>query len=369
MKAHVVRVDVADAAYDVAVGPDALLELGERVRGVSEARRIALVSDHNVADLFGARVGASLVTAGFDVLPLAVAPGEASKSWQVAGELLEAFSHLALDRRDLVVALGGGVIGDLAGFAAATYLRGVDLVQVPTTLLAQVDSSVGGKTGVDLSAGKNLVGAFKQPRLVVADTEVLRSLSEVEWASGCAEVAKSAVISGEGFMSWLEANVAGLRERESSVTTDTVARCVRFKSGVVSSDEREEGVRECLNYGHTLGHAIEKVAGYGVIPHGIAVAEGMRFAARLSVEVGHGTTEFVRRQDRLLDNLGLPAMRTGFAPSELQEAMHADKKARGGKVRFVLSDGPGLWRCEFVADATITEHLAAWAESKGGGLG
>jgi 3-dehydroquinate synthase len=169
-------------------------------------------------------------------------------------------------------------------------------------------------------------------------------------------------------LSWLEANAEALRTRESQVTTDTVARCVRFKSGVVSSDEKEEGVRECLNYGHTLGHAIEKVAGYGEIPHGIAVAEGMRFAARLSVEVGQGSVEFVSRQDRLLDSLGLSALDVGFAPSELLEAMHADKKARGGKVRFVLSDGPGLWRCQSVADATIGEHLAAWAESKRGGV-
>ena len=368
MKPQVVKVDVAGADYDVVVGPDALLQLGERVKAVSSARQIALVSDQNVADLLGARVGASLVTAGFDVYPLSVAPGEGSKTWQVAGELLQALAQVGLDRRDLVVALGGGVIGDLAGFAAAVYLRGVDFVQVPTTLLAQVDSSVGGKTGVDLPEGKNLVGAFKQPLLVVADTEVLRSLSDAEWASGCAEVAKSAVISGEGFLSWLEASIAGLGTRDDPVTTDTVVRCVRFKSGVVSSDEKEEGVRECLNYGHTLGHAIEKVAGYGVVPHGIAVAEGMRFAARLSVEVGHATTEFVRRQDRLLDGMGLPALETGLDVSELLEAMHADKKARGGKVRFVLSDGPGLWRCQSVADATIGEHLVAWAESKGGRL-
>jgi 3-dehydroquinate synthase len=365
VKAQVVKVDVASAPYDVLVGPDALLEVGQRVADVSQAKKLALVSDGNVAELFGARVGASLVTAGFDVFPLSVAPGEASKSWQVAGELLQAFAHVGLGRRDLVVALGGGVVGDLAGFAAATYLRGVDFVQLPTSLLAQVDSSVGGKTGVDLPEGKNLVGAFKQPRLVVADTEILRSLPDVEWASGLAEVAKSAVIAGEGFLGWLEANAAGLRVRENHVTTDAVVRCVRFKAGVVSSDEREEGARECLNYGHTLGHAIEKVAGYGVLPHGLAVAEGMRFAARLSVEAAHGGLDFVQRQDRLLDGMLLPPMRESFDPSELLEAMHSDKKARNGRVRFVLADGPGLWRCETVPDTMIMEHLTAWSESKG----
>jgi 3-dehydroquinate synthase len=369
VKAHVVHVDVDDAAYDVVVGSGVLAEVGDRVKALSRAKRIALVSDTHVADLFGARVGALLVTAGFDVLPLSVAPGEQSKSWQVAGELLEAFAHVGLDRHDLVLALGGGVVGDLAGFAAATYLRGVNYVQVPTTLLAQVDSSVGGKTGVDLSGGKNLVGAFKQPRLVVADTDSLTTLTEAEWASGSAEVAKSAVIGGEAFLEWLEKNTEKLRGRDALVTADTVERCVRFKSGVVSSDEREEGARECLNYGHTLGHAIEKVAGYGVVPHGIAVAEGMRFAARLSVEAGHGSLAFVRRQDRLLDEMGLAAMETSFKPGELLEAMHSDKKARGGHVRFVLADAPGLWRCEPVADAMIAEHLDAWAQSKGGGLG
>jgi 3-dehydroquinate synthase len=363
---RIVPVEIGDTSYDVVVGAGALAQAGRRVATVSHARKIALVGDSNVAELFGARVGASLVTAGFDVFPLSVEPGETSKSWLVAGQLLEAFAHLGLDRRDLVVALGGGVIGDLAGFAAATYLRGVDFVQIPTTLLAQVDSSVGGKTGVDLPAGKNLVGAFKQPRLVIADTETLTSLPDAEWASGLAEAAKSAVIGGESFLGWLEENAADLRNRNGRVTADTVVRCVTFKSGVVRSDEKEDGVRECLNYGHTLGHAIEKVAGYGVVPHGVAVAEGMRFAARLSVEAGQGSVEFVQRQDALLDDMGLPAMSTSYPPGELLEAMHSDKKARGGHVRFVLADAPGLWRCEPVADAMIGEHLTAWADSKRG---
>ena len=213
------------------VGAGALAQAGRRVAALSRAKKVALVSDSTVAELFGARVGASLVTAGFDVFPLSVEPGETSKSWLVAGQLLEAFAHLGLDRRDLVVALGGGVIGDLAGFAAATYLRGVDFVQLPTTLLAQVDSSVGGKTGVDLPAGKNLVGAFKQPRLVIADTETLASLPDREWASGLAEVAKSAVIGGESFLAWLEAHAADLRVRDDRVTVDTVVRCVSIQVG------------------------------------------------------------------------------------------------------------------------------------------
>jgi len=364
MSTRTVRVDVPGAPYDVVIGTGVLSETGSRVSAVSRARKVALVSDSHVAGLYGVAVAASFVSAGVDVFPLSVEPGEPTKNWQVAGELLEAFAHHGLDRHDAVVALGGGVIGDLAGFSAATYLRGVDFVQVPTTLLAQVDSSVGGKTGVDLRAGKNLAGAFKQPRVVVADIVTLSTLPDSEWASGLAEVAKSAVIDGESFLGWLEQNAAQLLRRDEGVIAEAVVRCVEFKAAVVSTDEREEGARECLNYGHTLGHAIEKVAGYGEIPHGRAVAEGMRFAARLSVEVGGGSVEFVRRQDRLLDALGLASIETPFAPAKLLEAMRSDKKARGGNVRFVLADSPGVWSCGTVEDRVISEHLTAWAESK-----
>jgi 3-dehydroquinate synthase len=366
MKRSVVSVDVESGAYDVVIGTGPLREAGELVRAVTRARRVALVSDSRVAEMFGARVGAQFVSAGFDVFPLSVEPGEASKSWTVAGELLEAFAHVGLDRTDLVVALGGGVVGDLAGFASATYLRGVHFAQLPTTLLAQVDSSVGGKTGVDLRAGKNLAGAFKQPIIVLADVEVLSSLPEPEWASGLAEVAKSAVIDGEEFVVWLEVNGEAIMRRDLETVGEAVVRSVRFKSRVVSSDVREEGLRECLNYGHTLGHAIENVAGYGTIPHGVAVAEGMRFAARLAVEVASATKEFVLRQDALLDGLDLPALRVGYQPEQLLDAMHADKKARRGEVRFVLPDAPGRWRCDAVEDRLIREHLLAWAASKEG---
>jgi 3-dehydroquinate synthase len=366
---RIVHVDLGPDSYDVQVGAGLLGDVGARVRGVSSARKVALVSDATVARLLGATVGASLHSAGFEVLTFDVEAGERSKNWRIAGELLEAFAYHGLGRNDLVVALGGGVIGDLAGFAAATYLRGVDFVQVPTTLLAQVDSSVGGKTGVDLAAGKNLVGAFQQPKLVVADTSALMTLPESEWTSGCAEVAKTAVLDGEEFLSTLEASAASLMARDEAVTVDTVQRCVRFKSAVVRSDEKDRGARECLNYGHTLGHAIETVAGYGAFPHGLAVAEGMRFAARLSVEVAQGSVEFVQRQDRLLDSVGIPVMSQALAPGSLLRAMHADKKARDGQVRFVLVDAPGVWQCDPVPDATVMEHLQAWSASKGGGSG
>jgi 3-dehydroquinate synthase len=283
----------------------------------------------------------------------------------VAGEVLEALAETGLDRSDIVVALGGGVVGDLVGFSAATYLRGVRFVQIPTTLLAQVDSSVGGKTGVDLRAGKNLAGAFKQPMLVVADTDSLLSLPEAEWRSGLAEIAKSAVIDGEGFLRWLEANATQLLARDPVAVEEAVRRCVVFKSSIVSADEKEAGVRECLNYGHTLGHAVENVAGYGVIPHGLAVAEGMRFAVRLAVEVAGASREFVDRQDSVLEALGLPALTSAWPVSTLLTAMRSDKKARSGSVRFVLAASPGSWSCTAVEDRVIREHLDAWAGSKG----
>ena len=365
MKPVIVQVVVPNEAYEVIIGPGTIAEAGTRLAEVCTARTVALVSDTDVAGRFGARVASMIASAGFDVQSLSFEPGEPSKNWSVAGELLEAYAGLGLTREDCVVALGGGVVGDIAGFTAATYLRGISFAQIPTTLLAQVDSSVGGKTGVDLRAGKNLAGAFKQPLVVIADTDSLATLPESEWASGLAEVAKSAILESEEFLGWMERSVDALAVRESEVVVEAVRRCVAFKARVVARDEKEEGPRECLNYGHTLGHAIEKVAGYGEISHGRAVAEGMRFAARLAVEAGQADRSFVRRQDALLDALGLPTLETSCEASALLEAMHGDKKARGGVVRMVLPDGPGVWRCIPVEDAVISEHLAAWVESKG----
>lgn len=361
-----IRVSVPDAAYDVVVGSGLLSRSGEMVSALGTYSAVALVTDETVASRYGIEVDIALARSGMTVSSLTVPPGESSKSWRVAGEVLEALAERRVGRDDLVVALGGGVVGDLAGFVAAVYLRGVEFVQIPTTLLAMVDSSVGGKTGVDLRAGKNLAGAFKQPLLVIADTDVLATLSEDEWRSGLAEVAKTAVLSGEEFLSWMEQNAEQLMARDPDVIAEAVERCVRHKADVVARDEREEGPRECLNYGHTLGHALEKVLGYGSVTHGVAVAEGMRFAARVSVEAAGADNAFVKRQDRLLDALGLPAIEVEVRRAALLDAMHGDKKARGGAVRMVMIDGPGRWRCEPVADDTVDAHLDAWAATKGG---
>jgi 3-dehydroquinate synthase len=364
MKPTVLQVEVPGASYEVVIGPGVLEDVGKLVRIVSDARKVAIITDGTVGELFGLTVERKLIEAGFEVHPLSVAPGEASKSWAVAGEVLEALAELRLGRDDLVVALGGGVVGDLAGFAAATYLRGIGYVQVPTTLLAQVDSSVGGKTGVDLRAGKNLAGAFKQPMLVVADTAVLESLPGPEWGSGLAEIAKSAIIDGEEFTEWIEKHSALLASRDGATTSEAVRRAAAFKASVVSQDEKESGDRECLNYGHTFGHALENVAGYGAIPHGIAVAEGIRFASRLAVEVVGAPRDFVQRQCAILDDLGIPALDVGYPAPALVAAMRADKKVRLGAVRFVLATSPGTWSCMSVPDNVISDHVEAWSASK-----
>lgn len=364
MKPVRVRVDTDPRGYEVIIGAGLIDQAGALLASVTSARRVALLTDETVGELYGDRVTAQIARGGFEVFPLSFPAGETSKNWHVAGEILESLASSGLDRDDLVVALGGGVVGDLAGFAAATYLRGVAFAQIPTTLLAQVDSSVGGKTGVDLRAGKNLAGAFKQPLLVIADTAVLHGLPGSEWASGLAEVAKSAIIDSEDFTSWLERSIEGIAARDEVVMLEAVRRSVLFKSGVVAADERETGTRECLNYGHTFGHALEAVAGYGRVPHGLAVAEGMRFAVRLAVEVVGASFDLVKRQDALLDALGLPFLSETFATEHVLAAMRSDKKSRGGQVRFVLPSAPGHWSCVPVHESTIAQHVDAWRASK-----
>jgi 3-dehydroquinate synthase len=343
--------------YEVRIGPGVLGTLGQTARAVSSARIAALVTDDTTAGLFGDRAAGSLEAAGFLVERLTVPPGETSKSWRLAGDLLEAFSERGIGRGDLVVALGGGVVGDLAGFCAATYMRGVGLVHVPTTLLAQVDSSIGGKTGVDLPRGKNLAGAFWQPLAVVADTTCLLSLSGEDWRSGLAEVAKSAILDGDEALRALEADAERVARREPDAVERAVVMAASLKARVVSMDERETGGRESLNYGHTLGHAIERVAGYGTVAHGVAVADGMRFAARLAEVVLGSDRAWTLRQESLLDALDLQASACPYDAQALLACMRADKKVRAGEVRFVLCDGPGSWQTRAVDDATLLNGL------------
>lgn len=258
------------------------------------------------------------------------------------------------------------MVGDLAGFVASTYMRGIDFIQVPTTLLAMVDSSIGGKTGVNLQAGKNLVGTFHQPIFVCSDIRCLKTLLDEDWANGFAEIAKSSFIAPRrSFYEWLRDNVEGLAAHDAELLEEAVYMTAELKASVVSKDSTESaGVRECLNYGHTLAHAIENAAGYGTIAHGRAVAEGMRFAARLSVEVLGCDTGVVRATDALLDNLGLPALPWTAPPERLFNLMKGDKKCRGGQIRFVLLEDIAKWKLVSVPDGIIMEHLRAWCAAK-----
>lgn len=359
-------VNIADAAsYDVRIGAELVEKLGGYLRDVNQSDTALVITDENVGPLYLGAAKASLVEAGYRALDITVPAGEGAKSVAVASEIWAAMADLKLGRDVLVVALGGGVVGDLAGFVAATYMRGVAFAQVPTTLLSMVDSSVGGKTGVNLDQGKNLVGCFKQPIQVCASTSALATLPEREWACGCAEIAKSAVIDSDEFFFWLADSAEALARRDEGVVAEAIARSVVFKANVVAEDETEsKGVRECLNYGHTLGHAIEALAGFGTFSHGEAVAEGMRFAARLGAACVGTPTDVVLAQDELLDGLGLPALSWSVEPESVLDAMKGDKKVRGGRLRFVLPREVGLWEVVEIDDETVLEHLGAWARSK-----
>ncbi len=351
--------------YAVRIGADVIDDLGVRVRALGNFAHALIITDTNVGPLYLARAKASLVAAGLKTSEITVPSGEETKRLEVAGEIWSAMAQLDLGRDSVVIALGGGVVGDLAGFVASTYMRGVVVVQVPTTLLAMVDSSVGGKTAVNLPEGKNLVGAFYQPSYVCADTSTLQTLNEREWRCGCAEVAKSSVIDSDDFFFWLSDNAERLAARDETIVAEAVARCVVFKANVVAHDKTESaGVRECLNFGHTLGHAIESVAGYGVFSHGAAVAEGMRFAGLVAQGELGASSDFVEAQARMLDVLGCSALGWNAPPEQLLSAMKHDKKTRGGAIRFVLSRDVGDWAVVPLEDDVVLKYLDIWCESK-----
>lgn len=331
-----VTVELGARTYEIRIGSGLLDCAGawcaERVRG----RSALVVSDANVAPLYLDRVLESLRAAGFRVASAVVPAGEGSKSPAELFRLYEAALEAGLDRRSPVVALGGGVVGDLAGFLAATWLRGVPFVQLPTTLLAMVDSAVGGKTGIDLPGGKNLVGAFHQPALVAADLDTLRTLPRRETVAGLAEVVKYGAIRDRALLDRIERETAGILAGASPAVAEVVERCCRIKAEIVGADEREAGARALLNFGHTLGHALETAAGYGTLLHGEAVSVGMVYAARLSVERTGLPVVEADRLEALLRALGLPVRHAGLAWADVRRAMSADKKTRGGVPRFVL---------------------------------
>ncbi|HEX9058016.1 MAG TPA: 3-dehydroquinate synthase [Ktedonobacterales bacterium] len=343
-EAHVRHIRYApDAGYDAVVEWGGLARLGERLAALLVPPRLHIVSDTHVAALYGQLMVNNLREAGFDPALYTFAAGERSKSRVQLDVLHDWLAERRAERREAVVALGGGVVGDLAGFAAATYLRGVPLVQVPTSLLAQVDASVGGKVGIDHPRGKNLLGAFHQPRLVLADPAALLTLPSRTRAEGWAEVIKHGVALDASYFAALERDVDALRALAPKTTTSAVAGSVAIKAGVVEGDERErdDGMRHLLNYGHTIGHALETVTQYGEWLHGEAVAIGMAAAARIGQRLGLTPADVVARQDALLEAFGLPVRCPGVPAEALMRAALWDKKVRGGRVRWVLLTGLG----------------------------
>ena len=347
--------------YEVVVGHGAIDALGERCRRLNLGGSCALVGDAALAETFVDRARRSLSEAGFEVLVLPYAGGEAGKNLASVEELASGLSAAGLDRGAWVAAAGGGVVGDLAGFVAASYLRGVDVVQVPTTIVAQVDASIGGKTGVNLRQGKNLVGAFHQPRLVLADTEVLRALPREEVLAGLAEVVKHGVIRDEELFALLERSLEEVIEMRvgAEELDDLIARNVRIKAGVVAADEREGGLRAILNYGHTLGHAIEAASDYG-FRHGEAVLLGMAAAAEIADRLGLWESAAARaRHDALVERLGLRPGISGIDAGRIFEHTRADKKRASGRNRFILARGIGRVEVvDGVDDGVVREAIA-----------
>ncbi len=355
--ANTVHVALGERSYDILIG-DGLLsgELTRLSAKLKLGRRCAIITDSTVRPLYGATVRDALAGAGLQASLLTVPAGENSKSLKVSGELYEHLATAQLSRRSFIVALGGGVVGDLAGFIAATYLRGVDFVQAPTTLLAMVDSSVGGKVAINLPQGKNLVGAFYQPRLVLADLALLRSLPEREFRSGMAEVIKYGVIYDAKLFELLEQRLDALMAKDMAQLAPVIARCCEIKADVVSQDERESGLRAILNFGHTVGHAIEAVAGYGGYLHGEAVAIGMLAAARLSQKRGGLGAADVARIESLLRRAGFDLTLPAVPFAKIIAPMRVDKKAVEGKLRFVLARRIGeVFVTDAVTEADIEE--------------
>jgi len=356
-----VHVNLGPRSYDIEIGSGNLPDAVKFCDAEQDDAHVVVITDSNVDELYSEPVSNALQEAGAQIDVLIVEAGEQSKASEVAADLWEQLLDQGADRKTVVVALGGGVVGDLAGFVAATFTRGLRFVQIPTTLLAQVDSSVGGKVGINLPGGKNMVGAFWQPRGVLIDVDVLKSLPEREFRAGMAEVVKYGVIQDAEFFAYLESNVAKVNARDANVLTYIVERCCRLKADVVEQDEREEsGLRSILNYGHTFCHAFEAATGYEKLLHGEGVAIGMMCAARLAERLGRIDSKFVERQQALLQAFKLPLDVPDVDRDELIELMYRDKKVERGKLRFVLPTRMG--QVELVRDVATDDVVAAMNE-------
>jgi 3-dehydroquinate synthase len=351
----VVAIDLGARSYPIVIGQRLLAP--EQFSGLPRGNNALIVSNTTVAPLYAKKLKQALAVHYVRVLEVQLPDGESHKDWQNLQLIFDALLHNACDRKTVLFALGGGVVGDMTGFAAACYMRGVPFVQVPTTLLAQVDSSVGGKTAINHPAGKNMIGAFYQPHRVLCDLDVLSSLPERELSAGLAEVIKYGPIADMAFLDWIEEHMSGLRARDVTALTTAVKRSCEIKAWVVGQDEKEGGLRAILNFGHTFGHAIEAGMGYGQWLHGEAVGAGMVMAAHLSMELGGVDKAFVDRLTRIIAAAGLPTAGPKLGPDKYLELMQVDKKAEGGRIKYVVVDAPGRAVMHAADDALVSRVI------------
>ena len=344
-----VKVELQANNYEIRIGSGLLPQVGSWLKEMELSGKAFIITDITVKELYADALSKRLTDAGFNVSVLEVPPGEEQKTLETAGGLYEKLTNTYAERTTPIIALGGGVIGDLAGFVAATYMRGVPLVQVPTTLLAQADSSIGGKTAVDHGRLKNMIGAFYQPRMVIADVDTLKTLPEVEFANGMAEAVKMAAILSKDLFDYIEKNIDKARVLDTVVLEEIVSRNAQIKARVVARDERESDLRAILNFGNTVGHAIEAVSGFG-LKHGQAVAIGMVAEAKISNRVGRMKEDDVIRLGEVIKNTGLPVDIPSLDINEIMTAMGHDKKVTDNKIRFVLLNAIG--------DAYITDGVS-----------
>lgn len=347
-----------DRSYEIRIGPG-LLGDAASWQGLPRAGAAVIVSNGTVAPLYAAGLRERLLAVYPRVDIVELPDGEQHKDWASLNRICDHLLGQALDRKTVLFALGGGVIGDMTGFAAAIYMRGVPFVQVPTTLLAQVDSSVGGKTAINHPLGKNMIGAFYQPERVIADLDTLDSLPDRELRAGLAEVIKYGPIADADFLAWIEDHLDALLARDKAALAHAVRRSCEIKADVVGQDEREQGLRAILNFGHTIGHAIEAGMGYGAWLHGEAVGCGMVLAADLSVRMGLMPAEFVKRLTTLIERAGLPVQPPRLGAERYLQLMRVDKKAEAGAIRFVLIEALGRAGLHAVPDERIVETLVA----------
>jgi 3-dehydroquinate synthase len=351
-----IPVNLGSRSYHILVGAGALGTVGAELAKLRVGRKVVLVTDPVIARLHGETAARSLSAAGFELVRLSVPEGEQAKRLETARELWDRLLDAGCDRSTTVVALGGGAVGDLAGFVAATYMRGMNFVQVPTTLLAQVDASIGGKTAIDHPRAKNLIGAFHQPRLVLVDPAVLSTLPDREFRSGLAEVIKHGIVLDADYFRDLEENIPALLARDLPTLERVVAGSCRIKARVVERDEQEAELRWVLNYGHTIGHALEAATSFARWAHGEAVALGIAAESGLAERLGLAAPTTRERQVGLLRAVGLPVAGLGAEPVAVVEALSRDKKARDGRIPFILS--PEIGRYQLVFDVPPAEILA-----------